>query len=90
MKKKESFFLFHDPLVLCTGGATPMLKRPSLFEHCVTRLVGSWSVASKQSIRGVDGHVRNLTSSYFEPRVHKNKSMQHHTLGSGTAEFQVT
>ena len=23
-------------------------------------------------------------------RVHKNKSMQHHTLGSGTAEFQVT
>ena len=23
------------------------------------------------------------------PRVHKNKSMQHHTLGSGTAEFQV-
>ena len=25
-----------------------------------------------------------------EPRVHKNKSMQHHTLGSGTAEFQVT
>ena len=22
--------------------------------------------------------------------VHKNKSMQHHTLGSGTAEFQVT
>ena len=24
------------------------------------------------------------------PRVHKNKSMQHHTLGSGTAEFQVT
>ena len=25
-----------------------------------------------------------------KPRVHKNKSMQHHTLGSGTAEFQVT
>ena len=24
------------------------------------------------------------------PRVHKNKSMQHHTSGSGTAEFQVT
>ena len=24
------------------------------------------------------------------PRVHKNKSMQHHTLRSGTAEFQVT
>ena len=23
-------------------------------------------------------------------RVHKNKSMQHHTLGSGTAKFQVT
>ena len=23
-------------------------------------------------------------------RVHKNKSMQHHTLGSGKAEFQVT
>ena len=26
----------------------------------------------------------------FLSRVHKNKSMQHHTLGSGTAEFQVT
>ena len=29
-------------------------------------------------------------SSCVIPRVHKNKSMQHHTLGSGTAEFQVT
>ena len=27
---------------------------------------------------------------YILTRVHKNKSMQHHTLGSGTAEFQVT
>ena len=27
---------------------------------------------------------------YVLTRVHKNKSMQHHTLGSGTAEFQVT
>ena len=31
------------------------------------------------------------TISYtYRPRAHKNKSMQHHTLGSGTAEFQVT
>ena len=29
-------------------------------------------------------------SRSMAPRVHKNKSMQHHTLGSGTAEFQVT
>ena len=27
---------------------------------------------------------------YARARVHKNKSMQHHTLGSGTAKFQVT
>ena len=39
-------------------------------------------------------HTRKLnnviTSNCITPRVHKNKSMQHHTLGSGTAEFQVT
>ena len=28
--------------------------------------------------------------SYVVARVHQNKSMQHHTLRSGTAEFQVT
>ena len=27
---------------------------------------------------------------FLEARVHRNKSMQHHTLRSGTAEFQVT
>ena len=31
-----------------------------------------------------------INTWYLIPRVHKNKSMQHHTLRSGTAEFQVT
>ena len=31
-----------------------------------------------------------LSFEWAISRVHKNKSMQHHTLGSGTAEFQVT
>ena len=37
-------------------------------------------------------HVDRSThySTCLVPRVHKNKSMQHHTSGSGTAEFQVT
>ena len=50
------------------GGATPMLKRRSLFaiERYVTLPVGTWLVARKQSIRSVGGHVRNLTTSYFE------------------------
>ena len=45
-----------------------MLKRRSLFERCVTLSVGTWSVARKhvQSIRSVDSHMRNLTTSYFE------------------------
>ena len=43
-----------------------MLKTPSLFERCVTLPVGTWSAAHKQSIRSVGGHVRNLTTSYFE------------------------
>ena len=34
--------------LLDTGGANPMLKRRSMFEHCVTLLVGTWSVARKQ------------------------------------------
>ena len=38
----------------------------SLFERCVTLPVGTWSVACKQSIPSVGGHVRNLTTSYFE------------------------
>ena len=43
-----------------------MLKRRSLFECCVTLPVGTWSFARKQLIRSVGGHVRNLTTSYFE------------------------
>ena len=35
-------------------------------------------------------HTNTPASCCMQPRVHKNKSMQHHTLGSGTAEFQVT
>ena len=50
--------------MLDTGGAGPMLKRRSLFEPGVTLPVGTWSVARKQSIRSVSGHVRNLTTSY--------------------------
>ena len=34
--------------------------------------------------------VHNTMSNTLLSRVHKNKSMQHHTLGSGTAKFQVT
>ena len=37
-----------------------------MFERCVTRPVGTWSVACKQWIRSVGDHVRNLTTSYFE------------------------
>ena len=48
-----------------------MLKRRSLFERCVTLPVGTWSVARKQSIRSVGGHVRNLTTSYFERKETK-------------------
>ena len=48
-----------------------MLKRRSLFELCVTLPVGTWSVARKQSIRSVCGHVRNLTTSYFERKETK-------------------
>ena len=51
--------------MLDTGGATPMLKGRTLFERSVTLPVGTWSVARKQSIRSVGGHVRNLTTSYF-------------------------
>ena len=43
------------------GGATPMLKRRSLFECYVTLPVGTWLVARKQSIRSVGGHMCNLT-----------------------------
>ena len=52
--------------MLDTGGATPRLKRRSLFERCVTLSVSSWSVARKQLVRSVGGHVRNLTTSYFD------------------------
>ena len=52
--------------VVDTGVATPMLKRRSLFERCVTLPVGTWSVARKQSFRCVGGHVHNLTTPYFE------------------------
>ena len=48
-----------------------MLKRPSLLECCVTLPVGTWSVARKRWIRSVDGHVRNLTTSYFERKETK-------------------
>ena len=48
-----------------------MLKRRSLFERCMTLLIGTWSVAHKQSIRGVSGHVHNLTTSYFERKKTK-------------------
>ena len=52
--------------VVDTGGATPKLKRLSLFERCLTLPVGTWSVPRKQSFRWVGGHVHNLTTSYFE------------------------
>ena len=52
--------------MLDTGGATPMLKRTSLFERCVTVPVGTWSVARKQSFRFVGGHVHNLPTSHLE------------------------
>ena len=44
-----------------------------------------------QSVRhlGRGAYIRTCALLHL-PRVHKNKSMQHHTLGSGTAEFQVT
>ena len=48
-----------------------MLKRRPLFERCVTFPVGTWSVARKQSIRSIGGHVRNLTTSYFERKETK-------------------
>ena len=57
--------------MLDTGGANPMLKRRSLFERCVTLPVGATSVARKQSIRSVGGHVHNLTTSYFEGKETK-------------------
>ena len=63
-----------------TGGATPMLKGPSLFERCMTLPVSKWSVARKQSIRSVGGHVRNLTTSYFKRKETKfvgNKTAIH-------------
>ena len=52
--------------VLDTGGATPMLNGRSLFERCETLLVGTWSVACKQTIRSIGGHMRSLTTLYFE------------------------
>ena len=48
-----------------------MLKRGSLFERCVILPVGTWSVAHKQPNRSVGGHVRNLTTSYFERKETK-------------------
>ena len=48
-----------------------MLKRRSLFERFVTLPVDTWSVARKQSIRSDGGHVRNLTTSYFERKETK-------------------
>ena len=53
------------------GSATPMAKRRSLFERNVTLSVGTWSVALKQSIPSVGGHVLNLTTSYFERKETK-------------------
>ena len=49
--------------MLDTGGADTMLKRRSLFERCVTLPVGIWSVARKQTIRSVGGHVHSLTTA---------------------------
>ena len=43
-----------------------MLKKGWVFERCGTLSVGTWSVARKQSICSVVGHVRNLTTSYLE------------------------
>ena len=54
-----------------TGGATPMSKRRSYLECCLTLPVGTWSVARTQSIRSVGGHVHNLTTSYFERKESK-------------------
>ena len=37
----------------------------------MTLPVGTWWVARKQSIRSVDDHVRNLTTSYFKQKETK-------------------
>ena len=56
------------PGLLDTGGATQMLKTRSLFECYVTLPVSTGAVVRKQSIRSVSGHVRHLTTSYFDRR----------------------
>ena len=42
------------------------------------------------TVTGSPSEAGLVCGHWIMPRVHKNKSMQHHTLGSGTAEFQVT
>ena len=44
-----------------------MLKVFSLFEKCVTLLIGTWSVACKQSVRSVGGQVHNAAISQLRP-----------------------
>ena len=63
-------------------------------EH-VTVSGGVVSVFGREKIeRGVEGGRERDAGGgggfNIRTRVHKNKSMQHHTSGSGTAEFQVT
>ena len=41
-----------------TGVATPRLERHSMFERSLALPVGTWSVARKQLIGSVGGHVR--------------------------------
>ena len=52
-------------------------------------------VGSRQMSRSIVAYYYYYCYMFYKdyqivPRVHKNKSMQHHTLGSGTAEFQAT
>ena len=43
----------------------------SVIERCVTLPVGTWSVARKQSLRFVGGHMHNVATSHFERKETK-------------------
>ena len=77
-------------------GELPFLKGFSLWTDQSERVYFYWPPGPNPvvtiSTRVGPGHGSRLLSAHTcpVPRVHKNKSMQHHTLRSGTAEFQVT
>ena len=62
---------------------SPRCPRPLNAHALRTKLKTTWNQFSWVVLA-------HFTHSLMISRVHKNKSMQHHTLGSGTAEFQVT